>query len=321
MAMSKTPPQKNNLYPEIEPYSTGFLEVDNIHTLYWEQCGNPHGTPVLFLHGGPGAGCGSMQRRFFDPEHYRIILFDQRGAGRSSPHASIENNTRHALVEDIEKLRSHLNVEKWHIFGGSWGSTLALSYAIEHTSAVLSMVLRGIFLMEQDEINWFLNGIKNIFPENWERFASHVNFAPNLLDAYYEKLTDADYQTALKAGVACSAYESGCASLLPRPAKVSHEDLDKDDLAISKIEAHFFKYEVIAKQDSLLNNIERLRKIPATIIQGRYDTICPTKTAYKLHKAWPEADYIIVQNGGHTANEPAMYRRLIEATNNMRSIA
>ncbi|MGB1077503.1 MAG: prolyl aminopeptidase, partial [Bdellovibrionales bacterium] len=263
--------KKNNLYPAIEPYSTGFLEVDNTHTLYWEQCGNPDGVPIIFLHGGPGSGSSPFHRRFFDPEHYRIILFDQRGAGRSSPHASLENNTRAHLVEDIEKLRHHLRIEKWHVFGGSWGSTLALSYAIEHTKNVKSLILRGIFLLEQPEVDWFLYGIKTIFPDVWHKFSAHVDHAPDLLNAYYERLTSQDKEIALKAGIAWSGYEGACASLLPRPAKDHHEDIDKADLATARMEAHYFKNEVIAPENSLLKQVHKLRKIPATIIQGRYD--------------------------------------------------
>lgn len=313
--------KKSPLYPPIEPYSSGFLEVDNIHTLYWEQCGNPDGVPIVFLHGGPGSGCTPAQRRLFDPEHYRIILFDQRGAGRSSPLAEIKNNTRALLVQDIETLRKHLRVEKWHVCGGSWGSTLALSYAIEHPQKVKSLILRGIFLMEQPEIDWFIYGIKTVFPEVWKKFAEHVDHASDLLNAYYDLLTHTDNDIATEAGILWSGYESACASLLPRPAKISHSDLDKADLAIARMEAHYFKYEVISSKDSILNSIDRIRNIPAVIIQGRYDMICPIQTAYKLHEAWPEADYIVVPDGGHTAHEHPIKKRLVEATNNMKAIA
>ena len=311
---------KNNLYPPIEPYSTGFLEVDDIHTLYWEQCGNPDGVPILFLHGGPGSGSSPFHRRFYDPEHYRIIIFDQRGAGRSSPHASIENNTRDNLVNDIEMLRKHLNIDKWHVCGGSWGSTLALSYAIKHTDRVKSLVLRGIFLLEQHEVDWWLYGIKTVFPDIWEKFSEHVNDAPDLLEAYYELLTSNDDTVAIQAGSSWSGYEGACATLLPSTAKDNHEDLDKTSLAISRIEAHYFKNEVIPTERSILKQIDKIRHIPATIIQGRYDMICPIITANNLHKAWPEADYVIVSDGGHTADELPIQKRLIEATNNMRAI-
>jgi proline iminopeptidase len=312
--------KKSPLYPSIEPYSSGFIEVDDIHTLYWEQCGNPNGAPVVFLHGGPGSGCTAAQRRLFDPEHYRIILFDQRGSGRSSPLAEIKNNTRKHLVADIETLRKHLRIDKWHVCGGSWGSTLALSYAIEHPKEVKSLIIRGVFLMEQPEIDWFTHGIQTVFPDVWRKFSAYVNDDPDILNAYYKLLTSDDQETALKAGIMWSGYESACASLLPRPAKISHEDLDKTDLAIARMEAHYFKNEVIAEKDSILNHIDKIKKIPAIIIQGRYDMICPIQTAYKLHRAWPEADYIVVPDGGHTAHEYPIQRRIIEATDNMKAI-
>ncbi len=311
---------KNSLYPAIEPYSSGFIEVDDIHSLYWEQCGNPHGVPILFLHGGPGSGSSPFHRRFYDPEHYRIIIFDQRGAGRSSPHASLEKNTRKELVSDIEKIRTHLRIEKWHVCGGSWGSTLALSYAVEHTQRVKSLIVRGVFLLEQPEVDWFLYGIKAVFPDVWDKFSGYVDHAPDLLNAYYSLLTSNDEDIALKAGVNWSGYEAACASLLPKPATISHVDIDRASLAIARMEAHYFKYEVIAPENSILKQVHKLQKIPAVIIQGRYDMICPIQTAYKLHKAWPEADYIVVPNGGHTANEFPIQKRIIEATNNMKAI-
>ncbi len=311
---------KNSLYPPLDPYSTGFLDVDDVHTLYWEQCGNPDGVPIIILHGGPGIGAFSVHRRFFDPDHYRIIIFDQRGVGRSNPFGSIQNNTRSHLVEDIEKLRTHFNISQWHVFGGSWGTTLALSYAVTYPEAVKSFVLRGVFLLEQPEIDWFLYGIQHIFPEAWERFSAYVNHEKDLLTAYYTHLTSDLPDVALSAGIEWTTYESSCASLLYRPDTPLHSDQKKTALTTGLFEAHYFKHEVISPQNSLLMQIHKIRNIPAIIIQGRYDMICPLKTAYALHKAWPEADYIVVPDGGHSSLDPAIRNRLIEATNNMRSI-
>ncbi len=313
---------KNSLYPPIDPYSAGFLDVDNIHTLYWEQCGNPDGVPILFLHGGPGGGISDILRRFFDPDHYRIILFDQRGSGRSQPFASLENNTRSHLVEDIEKLRNHFNISKWHVFGGSWGSTLALSYAVKYPERVQSLILRGIFLLESSEIDWFLYGIRTIFPEAWERFSSYVDHDKDLLNAYYSRLTSQDHDKAVEAGIEWSLYESSCSSLLPSRKDITHKSKTNEEaaLSIARIEAHYFKYEIIAPENSLLTQIDKLRAIPTSIIQGRYDVICPIKTAYELHKAWPEADYIIVPDGGHSSLDFQISKRLIETTNAMKAV-
>ncbi|MGH1455150.1 MAG: prolyl aminopeptidase [Alphaproteobacteria bacterium] len=312
-----------DLFPPTTPYASGFLNVDPTHNLYWEQSGNPDGIPIVLLHGGPGAGASPVHRRFFDPDFYRIIIFDQRGAGRSTPLGSLENNTTENLVNDIEALRKHLSIKKWHIFGGSWGSTLALSYAIKHRSKCISMILRGIFLCEQNEIQWFLYGIKTIFPEAWEQFA---NFIPkeerdDLLNAYYKRLTnDNDPQTQITAAVHWSLYEGACSSLMPNYETITTDEQKHHALALAKIEAHYFKHEVFPKEKSILNYIESLRSIPTTIIQGRYDIICPIKTANKLHQLWPEADYVVVPDAGHSALDAPLRSRLIEATEAAKTI-
>lgn len=311
------------LFPPITPYSSGFIEVDETHNLYWEQSGNPQGVPIILLHGGPGAGSTPTHRQFFDPNHYRIIIFDQRGSGRSTPLGCLENNTTQYLINDIETLRKHLNIKSWHVFGGSWGSTLALSYAAQHKERCTSMILRGIFLCEQSEIDWFLYGMQTIFPEAWEQFSSFIpeEDRDNLLDTYYDILTNEnDPEKQMEAAVRWSLYECACSSLLPNYDTITTAEQKQRALALARIEAHYFKNEVIPKNKSLLNNIKDLRSIPTTIIQGRYDTICPILTANKLHKLWAEADYIIVADAGHSALDDPLRSRLIEATQSAKTI-
>jgi proline iminopeptidase len=311
-----------SLFPAITPYSSGFLSLEHGHQMYWEQSGNPDGVPVLVVHGGPGAGCSPILRRYFDPDYYRIILFDQRGAGRSSPHGSIDNNTLAHLVGDMEVLRNHLRVDQWHLFGGSWGSTLALAYAATHAERCLSMILRGIFLLEDEEIDWWLYGIRAIFPEAWEQFA---HFIPederlDLLDAYYKRLTGNDKKVALDAAIRWGLYESACSSLIPNYETITTDEQKAHVLAMARIECHYFRNQKISKANSLLKQVEQFRAIPSVIIHGRYDAICPLATAYRLHQAWPEADYIVVPDGGHSALDPAIRSRLIEATENAKSL-
>ena len=247
-----------DLFPALTPYSTGYLNVSDGHDLYWEQSGNPDGVPVLLLHGGPGAGATPMHRRFFDPDHYRIIVFDQRGAGRSTPLGGLEGNTTANLVADIETLRTHLNVERWHLFGGSWGSTLALSYAAVHPGAVISMILRGIFLCEKEEIEWFLYGMRTIFPEAWEQFAGLLpeEEQDNLLDGYYERLTSDDEEIRLEAAIRWSLYEGACSSLMPNYETITTPEQKQHALALARLEAHYFKHEMISDKDSLIMAIE-----------------------------------------------------------------
>lgn len=311
-----------DLFPAITPYSSGFLAVDDIHNLYWEQSGNPDGIPVIVLHGGPGAGATPMHRRFFDPDHYRIIIFDQRGAGRSHPLGSLEKNTTAHLIGDIEALRKHLSVDRWHLFGGSWGSTLALLYATLHPQRCLSITLRAIFLFEQEEVDWFLYGIRKIFPEAWEQFAGFLPEAEqkDLLNSYYKRLVGGDPKEQLEAAIRWSLYEGACSSLFPNYETITTDEQKQHALALARIEAHYFKHEGIKTENSLLKKIDRIRAIPSIIVQGRYDIICPITTAYKLHHAWPEADYVVVPDAGHSALDPPLRSRLIEATENFKTI-
>ncbi|MCK6418870.1 MAG: prolyl aminopeptidase [Alphaproteobacteria bacterium] len=310
------------LFPEITPYSTGFLTVDGGHQLYWEQSGNPQGRPVVFLHGGPGAGATPTHRRFFNPDHYRIIIFDQRGAGRSTPLGGLENNSAAHLVQDIESLRQRFGIEQWHIFGGSWGSTLALLYATEHPQRCLSLTLRGIFLLSPEEIHWFMHGIRNIFPEAWEQLAGFIpeEERHDLVRAYYKRLTSPDENVQIEAALNWTLYESACASLKPNYETVTTMEEKLHARALARIEAHYFLNDAIPEAQSLLKRVHVLRSIPATIIHGRYDVICPIITAHRLHQAWPEADYIIVPDAGHSSMDPPLCARLIETMELYKSI-
>jgi proline iminopeptidase len=310
-------------FPEIEPYSTGFLDVSHGHQLYWEQSGNPDGVPVVFLHGGPGGGTSPQHRRFFDPAFYRIILFDQRGSGKSTPHASVENNTRALLVGDIETMRAHLKINTWHVFGGSWGSTLALSYAIAHSQKCISLMLRGIFLLEQDELDWFYYNLRHIYPDEWEKFVSIIPEAErgDLVNAYAKRLNSTNKDEQYTAAVAWAQYESHCSNLIPKLDLLTTESQKAFALAIARIESHYFTNEVIPPEHSMLKSIDRIRHIPATIIHGRYDVICPIQAGYKLHKAWPEATFITVPTGGHSAFDPPVRSELILATERAKTIS
>lgn len=312
-----------DLFADIKPYSSGFLSLGHGHQMYWEQSGNPDGVPIVMLHGGPGAGTSPIHRRFFDPDYYRIILFDQRGAGRSSPHGSIEHNTRKALVSDMELLREHLRIDRWHLFGGSWGSTLALSYAAAHPERCLGMILRGIFLLEKEEIDWWLYGVRAIFPEAWEQFAHFIpkNERGDLLTAYHKRLTGMDAAMAQRAAIHWALYESACSSLIPNYETITTDEQKAQALALARMECHYFKTECLSPDRSLLNDIAKFRHIPSVIIHGRYDVVCPLSTAYRLHQAWPEADYIVVPDGGHSALDPAIRSRLIAATEHAKTIA
>jgi len=304
-------------FPAIEPYRSGRLKVDEPHELYWEECGAPDGLPVVFLHGGPGAGSSPAHRRFFDPKRYRIIVFDQRGAGRSTPLGETAGNDTARLVADIETLRGHLAIETWFVFGGSWGSTLALAYAKAHPDRVRGLFLRGIFLMQPSEIDWFLYGMKAVFPEAWERFA---NFLPaeereDLLGNYRKRLNDPDPAVRVPAARSWSLYEGSCSTLLPNPEVMSTSGEERHAVGLARIEAHYFTNNLFDPPDALLRDIDIIRNIPAVIVQGRYDLVCPIITADALHRLWPEADYIIVPDAGHSALEPGIRSALISATN------
>lgn len=311
-----------SFYPPIEPFDHGRLKADDIHTLYYEQSGNPQGAPVVFLHGGPGGGSQPKHRQFFDPAHYRIIVFDQRGAGKSTPLGELRQNTTELLVSDLELLRNHLKIDRWHVFGGSWGSTLALAYAIQHPGRVLSLTLRGIFLMRESELHWFLYGIKSIFPEAWHSFAGHIpaDERGDLLNAYHRRLTHPDRAVHLPAAKAWSSYESACVRLIPIPLEHEEEGFDDAAYAIARIECHYFIRNKFRPDNYILENIGKIRHIPAVIVQGRYDAVCPPETAYDLHSRWPEAKFIIVPDAGHSASEPGIQRELVAATDEFRRI-
>lgn len=311
------------LYPEIEPYESGVLEVDAYHRMYWEECGNPRGAPVLFLHGGPGAGSAPAHRRFFDPAHYRIVIYDQRGAGRSRPLGELRHNTTPLLVDDIERLRRHLGIERWMVFGGSWGSTLALAYAIEHRERCAALVLRGIFLCRESEIRWFLYGLRNLFPEVWSEFAGVIPEGErgDLLDAYYRRLTDPAPAVHMPAARAWSVYEGSCSTLLPSPETVAYFANDAVALGLARIEAHYFKHGIFMRDNALLEGVERIRGVPAVIVQGRYDAVCPIVTADDLHRAWPEAQYVVVADAGHSAWEPGICAELVRATERFKDLS
>ena len=309
-------------FPAIEPYATGMLPVDGRHTLYWEQSGKPDGAPVVFLHGGPGAGAVPDHRRFFDPAFYRIVIFEQRGTGRSTPLGALEDNTTRHLVADIEELRRHLGIERWLVFGGSWGSTLALAYAEAHPERCRGLVIRGIFLCRQSEIEWWLTGMRFFFPEAWGEFAGHIPKSErhDLLTAYHRRLTDADPAVQLAAAHAWCRYETRCATLLPGGATGTSLESDGTTLAKARIEAHYFRTQTRSGADDLVANIGRIRGIPATIVQGRYDVICPPVIAHELARAWPEAEYVVVPDAGHSAMEPGIRSALIAATDRMKSV-
>lgn len=310
------------LYPLVDCYDSGFLKVDDIHALYYEQSGNPKGVPVVFLHGGPGAGSAPKHRQFFDPQHYRIVIFDQRGAGRSTPRGELRNNTTDLLVADIETLRAHLGISRWHVFGGSWGSTLALTYAIRHPAAVLSLALRGIFMMRVREIDYFLHSMGAIFPEAEEDFLSLIPPAErgDLLTAYYKRLTHPDPAVHMEASEKWCDYESACLRLLPEPKEPATLEARDYAFSIARLECHYFVHNRFTPDDYILANIGKIRHIPCVIVQGRYDIVCPPVSAYELHRAWPAAEFIIVPDAGHAASEPGISAALVDATNKFRAI-
>jgi len=309
----------DTLYPPIEPFRHGWLAVGGPHRLYWEESGNPLGVPVVFLHGGPGAGCAPVHRRFFDPAHYRIVLFDQRGAGRSVPYAEIEDNTTAHLVEDIETLRRFLGIERWLVFGGSWGSTLALAYGQTHTDRCLGFVLRGIFLFRPQEVTWFLHGMGTVFPEAARAFRETLPDGERvaLLAAYYRRLTNPDPAVHRPAAQAWCGYEEACSRLLPEP---QNGKSGACSIAMARIEAHYMSHDGFLQPDQLLRGLERLRGLPAAIVQGRYDIVCPIATADSLASAWPAARYQVVPDAGHSAMEPGIRTALVAATNRFRTL-
>ena len=314
-------PSVRELYPDIQPHQSGMLKLDGIHTMYWEVSGNSHGKPVLFLHGGPGAGSTPTHRRFFDPAQYRIVVYDQRGAGRSAPLGETRMNTTRILISDIETLRRHLGVERWLVFGGSWGSTLALAYAETHPQSCSGLVLRGIFLCRKREIDWFLYDIRNLFPEAWRSFAEFLPEAErgDLLANFHKRLMDPDPGVHMPAARRWSVYEGSCSTLLPSPETVAAFGDDRMALGLARMEAHYFINEIFLPENFLLDNISRIRHLPAVIVQGRYDAVCPVVTADELHRVWPEARYQVIPDAGHSAMEPGIRSALLDATDGFRT--
>ncbi len=311
------------LYDPIEPYDQGMIQVSQVHALYYEQCGNPAGQPVVFLHGGPGGGTIPEYRRFFDPAAYRIILFDQRGSGHSTPHASLEENTTWHLVKDIELLRERFGIERWVVFGGSWGSTLALAYAETHPERVRALILRGIFLCRRKEIEWFYQeGASAIYPEVWEEFLRVIPEAErgDMLSAYHRRLTSEVETVRLAAARAWSVWEGSTSKLFPDQSLIDHFGEPQLALSLARIECHYFVNHAFFESDNyLIENVGKVRSIPAVIVQGRYDIVCPMMSAWELHRAWPEVELQVIPNAGHSALEPGNTSALVEATDRFRA--
>lgn len=308
------------LFPPLEPYRSGMLAVDKLHTLYWEECGNPAGVPVLFLHGGPGGGLTPRHRQFFDPAHYRIVLFDQRGAGKSTPLGEHRNNTTQLLIDDIEAIRRLLGIGQWLVFGGSWGATLALAYGQAHPQCCLGFVLRGIFLCTRAEIDWFLYGMRSFFPEAHEEFIAAIPLAEraDLLRAYQARLFSDDADIARQAARSWSRYEGSCLLLRPQAETIEACSDYAIAIGIGRLEAHYFLHQGFIEEDQLIRNIDGIRHLPAVIVQGRYDAVCPPVSAYRLHQAWPQARLHIIADAGHAAQEPGTAAALVAATEQFR---
>ena len=312
--------QMLTLYPEISPYKEFHLSVSDNHQLWVGEYGNPDGLPAVFLHGGPGAGCESYHPRFFDPEKYRIILFDQRGSGRSVPHASLQENTTQHLIADIELLRKHLNVNKWVVFGGSWGSTLGLAYSQTHPQNVLGLVLRGVFLCRDEDIAWFYqHGASEVFPDYWHDYEKIIPIEEraNMVAAYYKRLTSEDANERLKAAQAWSLWEGRTSTLLPKESVTDYFGNAHVALSLARIECHYFMHHSFLESNQLLRDAQRLKEIPGYIVHGRYDVVCPISQAYALHQAWPQAHYYVAPTSGHSASEKEIVNALVKATNEL----
>ncbi|HET7587072.1 MAG TPA: prolyl aminopeptidase [Gammaproteobacteria bacterium] len=306
-----------DFYPAIEPYNTCRIQVSDIHNLYVEECGSADGIPIVFLHGGPGGGIEAKNRRFFDPERFRIVLFDQRGAGRSTPHAELTDNDTQALVGDIETVRETLGIDRWAVFGGSWGSTLALAYAEAHPDRVVDLILRGIFLCRRSDLEWFYQeGASHIFPDHFEDFLAPIPEAErgDMMQAYYRRLTDDDPEVRHRAAEAWSLWEGRCSTLLPNDDVVSFFSNPDVALAIARIECHYFVNDIFMRPNQLIEEAGRLADIPGTIVQGRYDVVCPADGAWALHRAWPKARFEFVADAGHASTEPGIRTALLNAT-------
>lgn len=307
----------NTLYPPIKPYVTHHINVDDVHTLFIEETGNPQGLPVVFLHGGPGAGCAPYHRQFFDPEVYRIVLFDQRGCGKSTPHASLHKNTTWDLVNDIELIRQHLHIEQWVVFGGSWGSTLGLLYAQAHPQRVSGLILRGIFLARESDVRWFYQqGTSRLFPDYWEKFIEPIpeGERDDMIAAYYRQLTGEDEMQKMRAARAWSIWEGMTATLKTDDNLIKSFSASFTALSIARIECHYFMHQCWLRPDQIIEDIEKIRHIPAYLVHGRYDVICPVEQAWELSSAWPEAQLSIIADAGHAVVEPGITDALVEAT-------
>jgi proline iminopeptidase len=324
-----------NLYPEIEPYKTNWLKTDDLHEIYYEESGNPTGKPIVFLHGGPGSGCNSGQRRFFDPTYYRIILLDQRGCGRSRPQGSLTNNTTADLVNDLEALRYHLNIETWHVFGGSWGSTLALAYATQHPQQVISLTLRGIFLSRTSELNWFLGDIQHFYPEVWQNLLDYLplNEQDDVLTAFEKRIASDNLSISHPAAIAWNNYEGSIMRLDPTEAKASAptkpaikqtaaklKSIQIADVARAQVQIHYVRNLCFIDGEAILEASKKLSNIPTAIVQGRYDMVCPPQTSWLLSKVMPHAVYTIVQDAGHSAMEPGVISALVSATEKFKAL-
>jgi proline iminopeptidase len=308
------------LYPPIEPYASGRLSVDDIHSVYWEECGNPDGLPVVFLHGGPGGGCSASSRRYFNPARYRILLLDQRGAGRSTPHGELRNNTTAHLIGDLEALRTLRGIDAWHLFGGSWGSTLAIAYAEDYPEHSLSLTLRGIFLMREWEIRWLFDAGRLFRPEAWESLLSAL--PPDLrrgdpLEGFATLLEHPDRAVRLAAARRWSVFEATLANLIPDAARIAGAETEHPATAMARIEVHYFRNNRYDPDDLLLRRIDRIAHLPATLVQGRYDLLCPPITALQLHRAWPGSKLVLVEDAGHSATEPAIRSALVTAMDDL----
>lgn len=313
-----------DFYPEIAPFNTGRLKVSERHEIYFEEVGNPKGQPVVFLHGGPGGGISPDHRRFFDPQHYRVLLFDQRGCGQSLPFAELAENTTWDLVADIEKLRTHLGIQKWIVFGGSWGSTLALAYAETHPEKVLGLILRGIFLCRPSEIQWFYqDGASRIFPDHWESYKNHIPEIErnDFVTAYYKRLTSADQNIRLAAAKVWSQWEMATSYLQMKSSAVAEMEDPAKALPFARIESHYFMNNAFFKTENwLLQNIQQIQNIPGIIVQGRYDVVCPATSAWELHRAWPKSKLMMIPDAGHAASEPGIRSALIQSTDLFREL-
>lgn len=320
-----------NLYPELEPFNKGSLNVGQMHQIYFEECGNPVGMPIVFLHGGPGSGCNPTQRRFFDPVFYRIVLFDQRGCGRSKPQGEVEANTTDDLVNDIEALRLHLNIDKWHIFGGSWGSTLAIAYAVKHAERIISLTLRGIFLSRPSELKWFLGDVQHFYPEVWDKLVKYLppNKQNDVLNAYDALIFNTDLTISGDAAEQWNAFENAIMRLKPLGKEIieatskTAEELNNEritEVARARVQIHYILNQCFVDGEALLKKAANLTNIPTTIVQGRYDMVCPPQTAWALHQSMPHAKFTMVADAGHSAMEPGVTSALIEATETFKTL-